>query len=84
MWIKEINAWLKKHNVDPESCSITKSDSIFLKREIKGHSVYMEYFLESEDSPEQLVVNIYYNKEQKLATAGNVEDMLKMIDLHIL
>ena len=63
MWIKEINAWLKKHNVDPESCSITSANSVFLKREIKGHSVYMEYFLDTANLNE--IEKIIYPNSKK-------------------
>ncbi len=69
---------LLKHSPSYISVEITSAKSLYLFAKVGSHNIYLESFFDEQTGKYiETVVNVFENKNHKLANNGNIADMVK-------
>jgi len=83
--INKVNSFCLKHNTSYLEYHYTKDNSLFCQFVINYHHIYLEIFFDEKvETVEDVVMNIYENKINKLSYGGELDDSLEKINSIIL
>jgi hypothetical protein len=77
--INTISKWVIGKNISHSIYSWTKDNSIFCKIGVNDYNIYLEIFLNENNEEIETIINVYKEKDCKLAYGGKIEDCLERI-----